>query len=177
MEPVPGVALRPIREEDRDLLCRIYASTRWEELAPVPWPDAAKLDFLRAQFEQQHAFYQANYPGAEWLVVEREGAPAGRLYLHRRDDEIRLVDIALLPEHRGAGTGTALLRSLIAEAEASGKPVTIHVEKNNPALSLYERLGFRPIADKGVYHLMERPVGGPAGDPPAGSAPEAEPER
>jgi ribosomal protein S18 acetylase RimI-like enzyme len=159
VEAIPGVSLRPITPEDQEFLAGVYASTRSEELAPVPWPEEQKLAFLRSQFDAQHAFYQANYPGADWLVIERAGVPAGRLYLHRRPDEFRLVDITLLPEHRGCGVGTALVLSVIAEATAAGKPVRIHVEKNNPALRLYERLGFAPIADRGVYHLMERPVG------------------
>jgi len=60
-----------------------------------------------------------------------------------------------LPDHRGAGIGGAILRSLLAEAAAAGKPVRIHVERLNPARRLYERLGFLPVADKGVYVMME----------------------
>jgi ribosomal protein S18 acetylase RimI-like enzyme len=156
MPTIPGVTLRPIRDDDRELLYRVYASTREEELAPVPWTAEQKAAFLRMQAEAQHAYYQENYRGADWLVIERFGAPAGRLYVHRRPKEIRLVDISLLPEHRNAGIGSDLLRELIAESTAAGKPLRIHVEKNNPALRLYERLGFVPIVDKGVYHLMER---------------------
>jgi ribosomal protein S18 acetylase RimI-like enzyme len=157
MTASPEVTLRPIREEDMEFLCRVYTSTRWEELAPVPWADEEKLAFCRSQFTAQHAYYQANYPGAAWLVIERDGVPAGRLYVHRREKEIRLVDIALLPEHRRFGIGSRLLGELIVESTAAGKPLRIHVEKNNPALRLYERLGFVPIVDKGVYYLMERP--------------------
>jgi ribosomal protein S18 acetylase RimI-like enzyme len=157
--PLPGITLRPIRDEDLELLFRIYASTRWEELAPVPWDNEQKAAFLRMQAVAQHAYYQENYKGADWLVIERFGLPAGRLYVHRRETEIRLVDIALLPEHRNAGIGSGLLRELIAESTAADKPLRIHVEKNNPALGLYERLGFVPIMDKGVYHLMERAPG------------------
>jgi ribosomal protein S18 acetylase RimI-like enzyme len=157
--PPSEVTLRPFRDEDLELLFRVYASTRWEELAPVPWDDEQKRAFLRMQAVAQHAYYQESYKGADWLVIERFGLPAGRLYVHRREKEIRLVDIALLPEHRNAGIGSALLRELIAESTAAGKPLRIHVEKNNPALGLYERLGFVPIVDKGVYHLMERAPG------------------
>jgi ribosomal protein S18 acetylase RimI-like enzyme len=159
MPTVPGVTLRPIRDDDRELLYRVYASTREEELAPVPWTAEQKAAFLHMQAEAQHAYYQENYRGADWLVIERFGVPAGRLYVHRRPKEIRLVDISLLPEHRNAGIGSDLLRELIAESNAAGKPLRIHVEKNNPALRLYERLGFLPIVDKGVYHLMERAPG------------------
>jgi ribosomal protein S18 acetylase RimI-like enzyme len=86
-----------------------------------------------------------------------DGEPAGRLYVHRGDREIRIVDIALVPEHRGSGVGTSLLRDLLAEADAGGKSVTIHVERMNPALRLYERLGFSVAEDKGVYLFLERP--------------------
>jgi ribosomal protein S18 acetylase RimI-like enzyme len=89
-------------------------------------------------------------------VIERNGQPIGRLYLDRRDDELRIVDIALLTEHRGGGIGNAILTDLIDEASGSGIPVRIHVERNNPALGLYRRLGFREIGDEGVYLHMER---------------------
>jgi ribosomal protein S18 acetylase RimI-like enzyme len=86
-----------------------------------------------------------------------DGEPAGRLYLFRGDREIRIVDIALLPEHRGNGAGSSLLRDVLAEADAGGKRVTIHVERANPALRLYERLGFSIAEDRGVYLFLERP--------------------
>jgi ribosomal protein S18 acetylase RimI-like enzyme len=89
-------------------------------------------------------------------VIAVDGEPVGRLYVHRGPSEIRIVDIALLPEHRGDGLGTLLLRDLLAEADAAGKSVTIHVERMNPALRLYERLGFSVAEDKGVYLFLER---------------------
>lgn len=154
------VTFRPIGPDDMELLLRVYASTREEELAPVPWTPEQKEAFLRMQFDAQHVQYQANYPGADFLVILHGGVPAGRLYVHRREKEIRLVDIALLPEHRRLGIGTALLRDLLAEGEATGKTVTIHVEINNPAQSLYERLGFRCLDERGYYRFMEwRPPG------------------
>jgi GNAT superfamily N-acetyltransferase len=139
-----------------DLLLRVYRSTREEELAMViDWTDEQKDAFVRSQFEAQHAWYRDHYEGAQFDVILVEGAPAGRLYVHRRDRAIRLVDITLLPEFRAGGIGTSLLRGLLAEAEAAGKPVTIHVEVFNPAMRLYERLGFSPIEERGPYRLME----------------------
>jgi ribosomal protein S18 acetylase RimI-like enzyme len=134
----------------------VYASTRAEELAVVPWDDAQKAAFLRTQFDAQDAWYRENYAQASFDVILVDGEPAGRLYLHRGASEIRIVDIALLPEHRGGGIGTSLLRDLCAEAEALGKSLTIHVERENPALRLYERLGFAVAEDKGVYLFLER---------------------
>ena len=152
----PGVALRPMRARDRDFLYRVYASTRTEELAVVDWSEAEKAAFLEQQFEAQHRYYQEQFPDAAFQVIERGGEPIGRLYLDRRAEEIRIIDIALLPAHRRAGIGGALLRAILAEAAAAGKAVRIHVERNNPALGLYQRLGFREIDDQGVYLLMER---------------------
>ncbi len=139
-----------------DFLLRVYRSTREEEFAMVlDWTEEMKAAFVRQQFEAQHAWYQDHYEGATFDVILADGAPAGRLYVHRREREIRLVDITFLPEFRGGGLGTSLLNDLMAEARAAGKPLTIHVEVYNPAMRLYERLGFRPIEERGPYLLME----------------------
>jgi ribosomal protein S18 acetylase RimI-like enzyme len=139
-----------------ELLFRLYASTRADEMAMVvDWTDEQKEVFLRMQFQAQHAWYREHYEGAQLDLILIDGIPAGRLYVHRRDAEIRLMDITLLPEHRNSGVGSSLLRELMAEAEAANKPLTIHVEKYNPAMRLYRRLGFQTIADRGPYDLLE----------------------
>lgn len=139
-----------------EFLLGVYRSTREEELAMiVDWSAEMKDAFIRQQFAAQHAWYQEHYEGAEFQVILVDGVPAGRFYVHRRPREIRLVDIALLPEHRQGGIGTSILRDLLAEGAAAGKPVTIHVEVYNPAMRLYERLGFKPIEERGPYLLME----------------------
>ena len=150
------VELRPIEPGDEEFLYRVYASTRQEELAQTGWDEAHKESFLRMQFDAQSRYYREHYTEAKFSVILADGRPAGRLYVARWPEEIRIVDIALLPEYRGAGIGTSLLRELFSESEESGKPLSIHVERFNPALRLYERLGFRKVADKGVYILMER---------------------
>lgn len=140
---------------DREFMARLYASTRLGELAPVPWSDDEKTAFLRAQFEAQDRHYREHYADTDRRLIRLDGAAAGRLYLQRREDELRIVDIALLPEYRGRGVGGALLEQVFDEAAMAGKPVRIHVEKNNPAYGLYRRLGFRKLEDKGVYDLLE----------------------
>ncbi len=149
------ITFRPIRPEDKAFLYQVYASTREDELAHVPWDEEEKEAFLKMQFDAQHQYYQGQFPEAEFRIILRDGRPIGRLYVDRRQDEIRLIDIALLPGERGGGIGTLLLEDLLAEAAQVGKPVRIHVERFNPALRLYERLGFSRIGDQGVYHLME----------------------
>jgi GNAT superfamily N-acetyltransferase len=149
------LSLRPITPEDDSFLAGVYASTRAEELAVTGWNDEQKAEFCRRQFDAQAAHYRGNYPGASFQVIEHDGRPIGRLYVARWEKEIRIVDITLLPEFRGSGIGTKLLRDLQDEARAAGKSLTIHVERFNPAMRLYERLGFKMVEDKGVYLLME----------------------
>ena len=124
----------------------------------MPWTQEQKEEFLRSQFERQHRHYQEHYPTCQFLVIEQQtetGAEAiGRLYVDRWETEIRVVDIALVPDHRRRGLGTALLRGILAEAEALGLPVTVHVEGQNPAHGLYQRLGFTHVESHGIYHLM-----------------------
>jgi GNAT superfamily N-acetyltransferase len=146
---------RPIAVEDEAFLYEVYASTRADELALVDWDEAQKTAFLRMQFAAQHAYYREQYPDAAFDVILLDGEAAGRLYVHRSPTEIRIVDIALLPAHRGQGIGSALLASIQHEAARDGKPLRIHVERFNPALRWYEKLGFAPVADRGVYLLME----------------------
>lgn len=147
--------LRPVAGDDRDFLVELYASVREPELAHVPWDAPTRRAFVEHQFSAQDTHYRQHYPGATLDVIEVDGESAGRLYVHRGSDDIRIMDIALMPAFRGRGIGTELLRTLIAEAGASGRTLSIHVEMNNPARTLYERLGFRPAGEHGVYVRME----------------------
>jgi ribosomal protein S18 acetylase RimI-like enzyme len=151
------LALRPATDGDAELLYEIYASTRQEELAPLDWEASVKEAFLRQQFAAQDTYYRATFRQASYdLIVDGEEV-LGRLYVDRGKVVWLVLDIALLPAHRGRGIGSQLLQQVIAEAEAAGSPVQIHVERLNPARRLYERLGFRQIEDQGIYLLLERP--------------------
>lgn len=154
MPETSDIALRPATEEDAAFLLAVYTGTRLEELAATGWSDAQREEFCRMQFEAQDAHYRTHYPSAERSVILLDGDPVGRLYVDRWVGEIRIMDIALLPAHRGRGVGTQLLAELQNEARGAGKLLSIHVERYNPALSLYARLGFRLAEDKGVYLLL-----------------------
>jgi ribosomal protein S18 acetylase RimI-like enzyme len=149
------IHLRPIEADDEELLYRVYASTRDVELAQVDWDEAQKTAFLRMQFAAQHQYYQEHYVDTTWDVILIDDQAAGRLYVARWPEEIRIVDIALLPAYRNVGVGSILLRELQREAEQAGKALRIHVERFNPALRLYARLGFGVLEDRGVYYLMQ----------------------
>ncbi len=159
----PAVALRTASPEDRDFLAQVYASTREEELRGVPFSPEEKASFLEHQFTAQSLHYERHYFDTTFDVIEVDGQPAGRLIVGRWHDQVRIVDIALLPAFRGQGVGTKVLGPVLAEADARGVPATIHVERFNPAQSLYRRLGFVPTKEdeNGIHLYFERPPAGP----------------
>lgn len=154
-----SVGFRPAIDADLRFLRDLYASTRENEMSMVDWSEPQKSAFLSMQFDAQHQYYREQYPSAEYLVIEQDGQSVGRIYLDRRANELRLIDIALVPESRNQGLGKALLQDLLDEGQASFCPVRIHVEQFNPAMDLYLRLGFETLEELGVYHLLEwRPL-------------------
>ena len=150
------ITLRRELQADEEFLYGLYASTRAEELAHVPWDAAQKAAFLRMQFAAQNHHYRTYYADCDFEIILANGDAIGRLYLHRAESEYRIIDIALLPEWRGQGIGGALLESIVAEADAHAKLVSLYVEGFNRASQLYERLGFVQGKIEGVYYYMER---------------------
>jgi ribosomal protein S18 acetylase RimI-like enzyme len=149
------VALRPVTDDDREFLVRVYGSTRDGELSQVTWADGQREAFVRMQFDAQDTAYRSQNPHGSFDVIEVAGRAAGRLYVDRRPGDIRIVDISLLPEFRGAGVGGQLLGRLRDEAAGSGRTLSIHVEIHNRAAALYARMGFVVVAEHGVYRRME----------------------
>ncbi|MDP3180584.1 MAG: GNAT family N-acetyltransferase [Bacteroidota bacterium] len=150
------ISYRKVSEEDFPFLKKVYRSTREEELSQAKMSAEDKSRFIEFQFNAQHAHYSQAYKDAEFDLILLDGEPAGRLYLWRTETQIRIMDIALLPDFQGKGTGTKILQTIIQESEKSEKKLTIHVEYFNPALRLYERLGFKKVDDSGIYFYMER---------------------
>lgn len=153
---LPGLVLRPTEAADEGFLQALYASTR-TDLAALPLPDAAKAALLAQQYQLQRAHYRARFAAADFSLVQLDGTPVGRLIVARDRHALHLIDIALLPAAQGRGIGAHLLAGLIAESEASARPLTAHVACSNPARAWYARLGFRSIADDGVYLSLRRP--------------------
>jgi GNAT superfamily N-acetyltransferase len=154
--PLAGsIGLRPAVSADEPFLYRVYESARALQLRLVDWDDDQKTALLRMQFVAQHASYRQRFPGSGYEVILNGGQPAGRLFLHRGTDLIRLVDIGLLPAHRNQGIGGALLKAVLDEAAEAGKPVRLHVESCNRAVSLYARLDFASIGTDGAHIEME----------------------
>jgi ribosomal protein S18 acetylase RimI-like enzyme len=145
--------LRPQTEADSEFLLRLYAGTRADLLSALPPELGGQI--LRQQFQTQLAHYKATFPAARYDLITVAGAAVGRLYVNRSEAELRILDITLLPEHRGQGLGTQILGTLLEEAGTAGLPIRLHVERKNPAVRLYQRLDFLLLADEGIYFLME----------------------
>jgi ribosomal protein S18 acetylase RimI-like enzyme len=148
------VSLRGQTSDDLDFLRQLYFSTREAELTQVGWAPAEIHDFLAQQFSAQYHSYQQLFPDAQFQLVEYRGESIGRLYLHRDTEEYRIIDIALLPEYRNRKLGYYLIQNILETAAASETPVSLHVEHLNPAIRLYERLGFARVEDRGLHLFM-----------------------
>jgi ribosomal protein S18 acetylase RimI-like enzyme len=134
----------------RFLLLAVYASTRIEELSALGWDQIQKDAFIRMQYMAQ----SRSYPVGNNQIIVLDQEPIGRILTDTKGDVISLVDIALLPQHRNRGIGTALIKDLLARAEVEGKSVTLHVFRSNPASRLYERLGFVKTGGDAAYLEM-----------------------
>ena len=150
-----SVSLRPEKPEDESFLFELYASTRADELNALNLPPDQQTLFLKMQFNAQQQGYRGMFPQAEFQIILLNEQPAGRWVVDRAANEIWLVDIALLPAHRGVGVGTKLIQRLFAEADAARKSVRLTVLKNHRAMRLYQRLGFHKTGDLGLYDEME----------------------
>ena len=139
---------------DLTFLQQLYTSVREGEFMSLGWDEAQKAAFFEMQFRAQYQSY-SRYPNTEYLIVRRDQRPIGRMYIQHNEECLLLLDISLLREFQGQGTGSALLAALMTNARACHQSIQLHVEKSNPALAWYQRLGFRIHADKGVYLAME----------------------
>ncbi|HXL09079.1 MAG TPA: GNAT family N-acetyltransferase [Candidatus Bathyarchaeia archaeon] len=150
------MVLRPVTAADEEFLLSVYASTRSDELAQAPWSDEQKGQFLKWQFDLQRREYDVRFPDAEYFVIMIDDCPAGRIWIARDDQEIRLLDIAMLTEFQNRGAGTMLLRWLIDESKRAAKALRHMVfVLNQDAQRFYERLGFVVIEEFGAYKHME----------------------
>jgi len=150
-----SISLRPVTDGDEQFLLEVYRSSRGDDLRELGWDEDRIGEFLRLQCEAQKYFYQSDYPEASDDVILLAGLAAGRLIVDRRDNEIRCVDMALLPAHRGAGVGTVLIRKLQNEAKDRNQPLRAQVIRFSRAVNLFERLGFVRTSETGTHFQME----------------------
>lgn len=147
--------LRPATSADEDFLFRLYAATRRAELAATGWSERECAAFLRSQYERRAQSYRSAFPEAATSIVVAGRTPIGALTVHTTPSEIRLVDLALQPEHQGSGLGTRLVRELMEDARASARPLRLHALRGSRAEAWYLRLGFTPTGVKDGYLALE----------------------
>jgi ribosomal protein S18 acetylase RimI-like enzyme len=107
------------------------------------------LDALVAmQFQARRAQYRMHPGAAEYLIcvgARPDAEPVGSCWISDTTDQLRVLDLAVLVDHRRRGVARAVLIGLCARAAAAGKPVRLAVwHENHPARALYLALGFRP---------------------------------
>lgn len=146
---------REVDDTDHPFLFQLYASTRMQELEAWGWDEMMQQQFLQMQWNAQQRSYATQYPGAEHLLISFQAQPAGQIMVSPHDASLTLVDISLLPEFRNKGIGTTLLQELQAEAADSSRPLFLHVLPDNPAIRLYERLGFQLVEQAGIHIRMK----------------------
>jgi len=149
------VEFRIIENDDQEFLFQLFASTREWEMQYAIMSDGDKDHFLRGQFELQSRSFSLNNIGAVHRIIQLDKVDIGRLIVNRADDHLHIIDLSILTHWRGRGIGTDILRSLLNEAHGGKVPVRLHVEKVSPAMRLYQRHGFKPIADLGNHLKME----------------------
>ncbi|MBL8471718.1 MAG: GNAT family N-acetyltransferase [Rhodocyclaceae bacterium] len=150
-----ALRLRPIQDEDDGFLRYLYACIRRHELNLLNWDSGRKEAFLQSEFLAQQQNFRAYYPGAQFDLVLLGENPIGCFYVQQTAQDFRVIDLAILPEHRGNGYATAVLTALMQEARIANCSVSIHLEPYNPAVSLYRRLGFREVRMVGLHRLMQ----------------------
>lgn len=151
---IQEITLDPVRPSDESFLYQTYASTRTEEMALTGWTAEQQESFLRMQYDAQRRSYRMQLPEAEYRLIRCDQVAVGRLIIDRTPAEIHIVDIALLPEFRKRGIGSILMWAIMKEASQAAKTVRLHVERFNPALHWYERMGFSAVSSGPIYLEM-----------------------
>ncbi|MEM8720806.1 MAG: GNAT family N-acetyltransferase [Cyanobacteria bacterium P01_G01_bin.39] len=90
--------------------------------------------------------------GAVWLRMFKSDNP-GYGYINDNTPEL---SIAVLPEHRGQGIGTQLITTLLSKVKNCYSAVSLSVSLDNPALHLYNRLGFEVISQDDNSLIMKK---------------------
>ena len=149
------ISFRVIEDSDKPFLLDVYADSRAREMQHSTWPAAQKRAFTDSQYELQDRSYKTNYLGAVFRIIELDGIPIGRLIVNRTDDVLHLIDLSILSVYQGRGIGSDILRSLMHEAQGGKVPMRLSAAQDNPAIALYQRLGFQQTQINGHYIAME----------------------
>ena len=148
------VEFRIIETNDKPFLKALYRSTRELELSYTTMTEAEKDRFITQQFNAQSQAYALNYLCAVHRIIRLGGNDIGRLIVNRADDHMRVIDLSLLPEYRGRGIGSDILRALQHEAQGGKVPIHLMAIINSPVVRLYQKLGFKITGQETTRYSM-----------------------
>ena len=151
---------RPVNDNDIDFLLELYATTRSDIQQLIDWSPAQKANFIRMQFEAQHLHYKTHFPNTRFSVIlDSDDRRIGRYYLCLATNEVRVIDIAILPAHQRQRIGSAIITETMEKSRVAKLPLRLHVEKTNPALNWYLQMGFNEIEETDyTLHLEWEPT-------------------
>ena len=149
-----SITLRPVEETDQDFLIELYKSSRGDDLRGLGWSEDRISEFLELQYEAQGNLQDDNQQASDQVVLVN-GKRIGRLSIETRADEIRCIDLALLPDYRNQGVGTLLIQRLQQQAWSASIRLHVQVIRFNRAVNFLERLGFRRTSETGTHFQME----------------------
>ena len=154
---MPAVTTRPADSDDTSFLIDLFAHS-----SDIPASlFAANPRLLQFQFSAQQGAYTAQFPGASHELILVDGEPAGQVRWAELADEIRIIDVSLLPRFRRLGAATAVYHRLLAHARARGKPTYASVGRmNTVSQAFHHRLGFT-LARETEMHLLLRVAAAP----------------
>jgi ribosomal protein S18 acetylase RimI-like enzyme len=146
--------------EDEPMLFRLFADEKAREFAPLGWSEEQLRPLLEMQYRARQVSYAQSYPAAvDTILCLEDGTPVGRCWMERQPTCYRIIDMAVLPEHRNRGIGGWALRQMQQTATLEQVALRLSVTRNNAALQLYERLGFlRAGGDELSYEMEWRPA-------------------
>jgi GNAT superfamily N-acetyltransferase len=152
--PPPDFYLRSDHEHDQEFIDTLYRSTR-EDLLMLPM-DPVFIDNLIRSQQQIHALgVQQNYPNAQTIILEYQRQALGRMVFEHAADDIRLIDIAVLPSAQRQGRARYMLLYLQQMAGTRQASLSLRVVKNNlKARSLYLSAGFQIVDEDEISEQM-----------------------
>jgi ribosomal protein S18 acetylase RimI-like enzyme len=149
------LTLRPVRADDHEFLSRLFYSVHSEKLNPTHLNAEEKHRLIGLMYQGFARHYSAIEPCADDRIVLVNNECIGRMILLQTREEIRLADLAILPQYRQRGIGSALIGQLQTESLISNRPLRLHVARFDRALRLYQRLGFYKIEVAEPYLHLE----------------------
>lgn len=151
------ISLRSVNlPEDEAFLKKLFFSTREEDFAAWSLMGSEQAEkLLEMQYAGQKMQYEQDFPNAEHSIILYESERVGRLWSNRNEREVRVVDITVLPEYRGGGIGSVVLKNLMEKAAQGNKIFALQVIKTNPAIRLYLRLGLEIVGENPAHYEME----------------------